>query len=113
MNSIHRTKDLSQCNLLHLPKDIFWISLTEETADRYIRCIAALKRAEKEANDERPFACSHPGCDRRFRQKIHMNRHIRIHTKEQPFVCNVCTRTFSQISSLERHMRVIHTALMN
>ena len=59
-------------------------------------------------NDERPFACPHPGCDRRFRQKMHMNRHTRVHTKEQPFVCNVCNRAFSQISSMKRHMRIIH-----
>jgi len=62
-------------------------------------------------NDERPFACPHPGCNRGFRQKMHRDRHTRVHTKERPFACNVCKRAFSQASSMKRHMHTMHRGI--
>jgi hypothetical protein len=54
------------------------------------------------ANDApKPFACSL--CSRRFRRRIHLKRHIRIH---RPFVCNKCGRRFSHRDYLARHAQM-------
>lgn len=38
----------------------------------------------------------------------HLNQHMRRHTKDKPYVCNVCGRGFSMSGNLRRHM-MIHT----
>ncbi|XP_032398123.1 zinc finger protein 665 [Etheostoma spectabile] len=48
--------------------------------------------------------------NRRFRDANKLARHMRMHTKEKPFSCPVCTLTFSQSYHMTRHMRNQHGA---
>ncbi|XP_030001596.1 zinc finger protein 709-like [Sphaeramia orbicularis] len=60
------------------------------------------------AKHKRPFC---PICiDKRFRDAHKLARHMRTHTKEKPFVCPVCSITFSQSYHMTRHMRNQHGA---
>ncbi|KAK5607286.1 hypothetical protein CRENBAI_002245 [Crenichthys baileyi] len=50
---------------------------------------------------EKPFCCD--VCGQRFNQQAHLNQHTRIHTGDKPFCCDVCGKRFSQKAHLNRH----------
>ena len=58
-------------------------------------------------DDSESFPCNH--CDRKFKSAYHLNYHIRaVHTKDRPFRCNLCSKSFTQVFKLKRHKRT-HT----
>ena len=52
---------------------------------------------------EKPYTCE--VCKMTFKQLSHLTTHLRTHTNEKPFLCTVCPSKFSQSSSLKRHIR--------
>ena len=54
----------------------------------------------------KPFACG-----KLFREKHHVTNHIRIHTGEKSFACDICEKSFTQKDGLTKHIRV-HTGVM-
>lgn len=65
----------------------------------------AVKNANKTIQRQ-DFACNI--CDKRFRQRTHLEYHINTHTGAKPFACDQCDRSFSQTASLYRHKRGVH-----
>ncbi|KAG8159108.1 hypothetical protein KVR01_010769 [Diaporthe batatas] len=54
-----------------------------------------------------PDARSCPHCGRTFKRTEHLERHIRTHTKEKPFVCpGRCGAAFARRDLLTRHQRI-------
>ena len=58
---------------------------------------------------DRPFKCE--VCKRAFRQKSNLIVHMRMHTGELPFKCHLCDKAFRQKSILVTHVRT-HTREM-
>lgn len=58
------------------------------------------------AMEQRPFECVY--CDKRFKSKNNLRQHVRIHTGERPYVCNICAESFIQMSSLQHHRAKKH-----
>jgi KRAB domain-containing zinc finger protein len=46
-----------------------------------------------------------PYCKKRFKLKGEMNIHIRIHTGEKPFKCQLCDRSYVQKHCLKKHLQ--------
>lgn len=91
---------------------------------------------------ERPFKCTVPTCEKYFRSKpevkkhvlLHhtterpfkcevcgkgfikmsiLNTHSKIHSGEKPFVCHICGKAFPKLYGLKRHKKLIHTFTSN
>ncbi|KAI1179609.1 hypothetical protein F4777DRAFT_437146 [Nemania sp. FL0916] len=48
-----------------------------------------------------------PHCGRSFKRSEHLERHVRTHTKEKPYICH-CGSAFSRRDLLTRHIRISH-----
>jgi SCAN domain-containing zinc finger protein len=53
---------------------------------------------------EKPFTCS--TCDKSFSHKTNLQAHERIHTGEKPYTCSVCQRSYRQSSTYHRHLKI-------
>jgi len=49
--------------------------------------------------------CGYDGCNREFNKTWSFLYHARMHEGEKPFVCEVCSRSFSQKSNMNKHKR--------
>ena len=54
------------------------------------------------------YSCPLFSCGRLFKRLEHLRRHLRTHTMERPFQCQVCRKRFSRSDNLTQHAR-IHT----
>lgn len=55
---------------------------------------------------ERPFQCDI--CKKKFIQKINLTVHHRVHTGERPYKCKKCDKTFIQKGNLDAHVNKHH-----
>ncbi|OBR14779.1 C2H2 type zinc finger domain protein [Colletotrichum higginsianum IMI 349063] len=62
-----------------------------------------VKRRRRTGNG--PDARSCPHCGRTFKRTEHLERHVRTHTKEKPFICR-CGAAFARRDLLTRHQRI-------
>ena len=47
--------------------------------------------------------CPYQTCNKAFPYNIHLTTHIRTHTGENPYLCEICNRSFTDKSNLTKH----------
>lgn len=50
-----------------------------------------------------PFKCSFKGCNKCYSVKSRLKAHMKIHMKDKPFKCSICSKEFPTESSLNSH----------
>ena len=56
-------------------------------------------------SDTRDYPCTWEGCSYAFKTKGSLKRHMRRHTGERPFRCELCGRCFGESGALTRHLK--------
>ena len=54
------------------------------------------------------YRCRLQFCGAIFAKRCNLRDHFRSHTKQRPFVCQICSRAFSLASNLGRHLKTVH-----
>merc|ERR1712228_1042938 len=61
----------------------------------------AFSRHNKHASEKlEGWLCTHPGCNKRFGRKVHMTRHLKIHSGIKPHQCMYCFKRFFRRSNM-------------
>ena len=53
----------------------------------------------------RPFACTYPGCNKKYSIESRYLVHLRTHKGAKPYVCQICNKTFNEKGNLKTHLR--------
>ena len=79
-----------------------------DVCHRYFSHSTAVNNHKRTHTGEKPFACEHEGCGKCFADQSTLKKHHRIHTGEKPFPCPYCTKKFTQLGNMNKHVRCKH-----
>ncbi|KAL9984043.1 hypothetical protein ACROYT_G006299 [Oculina patagonica] len=79
-----------------------------DVCDRYFSHSTAVVNHKRTHTGEKPFACDHKGCGKCFADQSTLKKHQRTHTGEKPFQCPYCTKKFTQLGNMNKHVRCKH-----
>ncbi|KAL9559185.1 hypothetical protein PS6_000896 [Mucor atramentarius] len=63
------------------------------------------QRDQSSSSIGRQFECPLASCGKIFKRLEHMKRHLRTHTLERPYLCDLCGKRFSRSDNLAQHKK--------
>jgi len=112
MNHVH-TEDFATYNsspshgYTHAPLQHHAVQRTANGVYRRARSATA---SEMAPYPQKSHSCPIPMCGRLFKRLEHLKRHVRTHTQERPYLCNLCNKAFSRSDNLAQHKRTHETS---
>ncbi|GAP89757.1 putative zinc finger protein 467 protein [Rosellinia necatrix] len=91
------------------PSDLKTIKCTHPNCHKTFNRPARLAAHLRSHNNERPFVCPYPDCDKNYIEEKHLKQHIKgSHTEERNHVCPYegCGKQFMTATRLRRHQLV-------
>jgi len=82
-------------------------SCTESGCARQFGAASSLTYHRLAAHRRQAHPCIHPGCEKTFRVRNLLTRHLKTHASERSYVCDKCDKTFKTQSNLSSH-RTVH-----
>lgn len=82
----------------------------QRTANGVIRRARSATLGEMAPYPQKSHSCPIPMCGRLFKRLEHLKRHVRTHTQERPYLCNLCNKAFSRSDNLAQHKRTHETS---
>ncbi|KAK3716868.1 Transcription factor mst12 [Vermiconidia calcicola] len=81
----------------------------QRTANGVFRRARSATLSELGPYPQKSHSCPIPMCGRLFKRLEHLKRHVRTHTQERPYLCNLCNKAFSRSDNLAQHRRTHET----
>lgn len=81
----------------------------QRTANGVFRRARSATATEMAPYPQKSHSCPIPMCGRLFKRLEHLKRHVRTHTQERPYVCQLCNKAFSRSDNLAQHRRTHET----
>lgn len=86
------------------PSELKIIPCTVAGCNKKFNRPARLVAHMRSHNNERPYKCTHEGCDKAYSDNKYLKSHIiSAHTKEAKFICSTCGKGFATGQRLNRH----------
>jgi transcription factor STE12 len=81
----------------------------QRTANGVFRRARSATLGEMAPYPQKSHSCPIPMCGRLFKRLEHLKRHVRTHTQERPYICQLCSKAFSRSDNLAQHRRTHET----
>ncbi|KAK1003902.1 hypothetical protein LTR54_007666 [Friedmanniomyces endolithicus] len=94
----------------HFPHGQLQHHAVQRTANGVYRRARSATVSEMAPYPQKSHSCPIPMCGRLFKRLEHLKRHVRTHTQERPYLCNLCNKAFSRSDNLAQHKRTHETS---